>query len=106
MSKLREKIAEPIDNLMANLTILLLGGDKARVESLKDWSEAKIEANYHNRETAINSILNLFLSEVDKLDLVELSKVSRKNVPNVSREWIVLQQLNHTKEQLKERIGD
>jgi len=47
-----------------------------------------------------------FTAELDKLTVVELSKISRKTVPNVSREWIAGQQLNHSKDQLQARLEE
>lgn len=78
----REKIAEPIDNLMAELTVLLLGGDKTRVASLQGWSEEKINANFSSREKAIDQILALFDEEVIRKDerkriITEVEKISR-----------------------------
>ncbi len=62
----RSKITDTIDNLMADLTILLLGGDKERVESLKEWSAEKVELNFQNREKAITQILALTRQEFAK----------------------------------------
>ncbi len=56
---MEKEIENIIDQLMASVAILFVGDDKGKIASLKDWSQAKIDANFSNREKAIKLLLSL-----------------------------------------------
>ena len=63
---LRKEVENVIDQLMASVAILFVGDDKEKIASLKDWSQAKIDANFSNREKAIKLTLTLLQQKIEQ----------------------------------------
>ena len=56
----REAVENILNQLMASVAILFIGDDKKKINEMKNWSLAKMDENFSNREKAIKLILSLF----------------------------------------------